>query len=173
MALSKGIDARDPLTAHVKRLRSRDSIELAWGSVGILLFAVLIFTTACSSGDDDDVPMSVVTDHVELRPLATSTDRRIVDDLDREVLLRGANVNSLGEYWQGDPDHPPTIAVTDADWEAMAERGISVVRLIITWSLVEPERGVIDQDYLDRVDGAVNAASFVSSRNDGDQGCQG
>lgn len=134
-------------------------MALLKNSVGILLFTVLIFNTACSSGDNDDVPTSDVTDHVELRPLATSTDRRIVDDLDREVLLRGANVNSLGEYWQGDPDHPPTIAVIEADWDAMAERGISVVRLIITWSLVEPERGVIDQDYLDRVDGAVTAAA--------------
>lgn len=95
----------------------------------------------------------------ELRPLWTSPDLRIVDDLGREVLLRGANVNSLGEYWQGDPAHLPTIPIGDADWDAMARRGFSVVRLLITWSRVEPERGVIDHAYLDEVDAAVTAAA--------------
>ena len=40
---------------------------------------------------------------------------------------------------------PPTIPVTDADWDAMAARGFSVVRLLITWSRVEPTRDVIDE----------------------------
>ncbi len=100
-----------------------------------------------------------VADVVELRPLWTSEDLRIVDDLDREVLLRGANLNSLGEYWQGDPDHAPTIAIADTDWDEMARRGFSVIRLIVTWSRIEPERGRIDQDYLDQVDAYVTAAA--------------
>lgn len=100
-----------------------------------------------------------VTDVVELRPLTTSSDERIVDDLGRDVLLRGANVNSLGEYWQGVPSIPPTIAVTDADWASMAAHGMSVVRLLVTWSRVEPQRGVIDQAYLDLVDTTVRAAA--------------
>ncbi len=96
---------------------------------------------------------------IELRPVSVSDDRRIVDDLDREVILRGANVNSLGEYWQGDPDHDPTVPVSESDWDEMAARGFSVIRLIITWSLVEPERGVFDEDYLDRVDAYVTKAA--------------
>ncbi|HRW37735.1 MAG TPA: hypothetical protein P5254_08555, partial [Aquihabitans sp.] len=55
-----------------------------------------------------------VTDVVELRPLQTR-DRRFVDDLGRDVLLRGANVNSLGEYWQGVPGLGPTFALTAED----------------------------------------------------------
>ena len=98
-------------------------------------------------------------DVVELLPLSTSSDRRIVDSEGRDVLLRGANVNSLGEYWQGVPSIDPTIPVTDADWEAMAARGFSVVRLLITWSRVAPTRGVIDADYLDTIDEHVQAAA--------------
>ncbi len=128
-----------------------------WLTPFTIVMLCSLVATACSSGDNG--PIGDVTDHVELRPLSTSADLRIVDDLDREVLLRGVNLNSLGEYWQGDPEHPPTIPVTDADWDAMATRGISVVRLIITWSLVEPERGEIDQSYLDHVDAAVNEAA--------------
>lgn len=100
-----------------------------------------------------------VADLVELLPLQTSADRRIVDAAGRDVLLRGANVNSLGEYWQGVPDLEPTIAVTDADWASMAAHGFSVVRLLVTWSRVEPERGRIDDAYLDQVDAAVRAAA--------------
>lgn len=99
-----------------------------------------------------------VADVVELRPLGTR-DGRIVDDLGRDVLLRGANVNSLGEYWQGVPELPSNLPVTDADWDAMAARGFSVVRLIVTWSRVEPKRGEIDEAYLDEVDAHVKAAA--------------
>jgi endoglycosylceramidase len=96
---------------------------------------------------------------VELRPLQTSADRQIVDDTGRQVLLRGANVNSLGRYWQGVPSLAPTLGVTDADWDTMAAHGFSVIRLIITWSRVEPTRGHIDQSYLDQVEDHVDAAA--------------
>ncbi|HET8930569.1 MAG TPA: cellulase family glycosylhydrolase, partial [Acidimicrobiales bacterium] len=99
------------------------------------------------------------TEPIELRPLTTSPDRRIVDDQGRDVLLRGANVNSLGEYWRGVPTIPTTLPVTDADWATMAAHGFSAIRLIISWSRVEPTRGVFDQAYLDQVDGYVRAAA--------------
>lgn len=97
-------------------------------------------------------------DIIDLMPLQTA-DRRIVDAAGRDVLLRGANVNSLGEYWQGVPTIEPTIPLSDADWDLMAARGFSVVRLLITWSRVEPTRDVIDQAYLDQVDAAVTTAA--------------
>jgi endoglycosylceramidase len=96
---------------------------------------------------------------VELLPLQTSSDRRIVDSSGRDVILRGANLNSLGEYWQGVPGIDPTIPVTDADWDSMAAHGFSVVRLLITWSRVEPTKGTFDAAYLDQVDAAVTAAA--------------
>ncbi|MFN8017752.1 MAG: cellulase family glycosylhydrolase [Acidimicrobiales bacterium] len=100
-----------------------------------------------------------VTDVVELLPIQTSSDRRFVDSAGRDVLLRGANVNSLGEYWQGVPGLGPTNPVTDEDWARMARHGISVVRLIVSWSRIEPTRGTIDGAYLDEVDAAVTAAA--------------
>jgi endoglycosylceramidase len=96
---------------------------------------------------------------VALRPLQSSEDRRIVDDLGRDVLLRGVNVTSLGEYWQGDPDHSPTLPTTEEDWQAMASLGVSAIRLVVHWSRIEPEQGVIDQGYLDEVDTYVRAAA--------------
>lgn len=93
-----------------------------------------------------------------LRPLRTS-GLRIVDDLDRDVLLRGVNITSLGEYWQGDPAQPPTTPTTGADWREMAAAGLDVVRLVVHWSRIEPERGVFDASYLDAIDAYVRAAA--------------
>lgn len=102
---------------------------------------------------------AAAADVVELLPLSTSSDRRIVDADGRDVLLRGANVNSLGEYWQGVPTIDPTLPVTDADWASMAAHGFSVVRLLVTWSRVEPTRDAIDSGYLDEVSAHVDAAA--------------
>jgi endoglycosylceramidase len=96
---------------------------------------------------------------IELVPLQTSEDRRIVDVDGRDVLLRGANVNSLAEYWQGVPSIDPTIPVSEQDWDTMASHGFSVIRLLVTWSLVEPARGEIDEAYLEQVDEYVDAAA--------------
>ena len=75
-----------------------------------LLAAALVVTAlAAPAGPVDAGPPSG-----DLLPLSTTDDRRIVDSDGREVLLRGANVNSLGEYWQGDPAHQPTPASTPA-----------------------------------------------------------
>jgi hypothetical protein len=94
----------------------------------------------------------------QLRPLRSS-GLRIIDDLDRDVLLRGVNITSLGEYWQGDPAQPPTMPTTDQDWRAMAAAGLDVVRLVVHWSRIEPERGVIDGTYLDAIDAYVRTAA--------------
>jgi endoglycosylceramidase len=51
------------------------------------------------------------------------------------------------------------MPTTDADWDAMAARGFSVVRLVVTWSRIEPERGRIDESYLDQIDTYVRAAA--------------
>jgi len=78
--------------------------------------------------------------------LSVSADhRRIVDDLDRTVLLRGFNSDALLE------DTVRHAALDDTDADLMAQSGFDVVRLPIAWSLLEPQRGRIDDAYLDRV----------------------
>ena len=74
------------------------------------------------------------------------------------MILRGVNVNGLGEYYQEWPDLPSTLPLTDAEFAAMAGDGFNVVRLIITWSRLEPQPGVIDTSYLDRIAATVALA---------------
>lgn len=135
--------------ANVARMIRRIGIIVCVG-----MFLAAGFVVGGSAGDT-----SAVDGALELRPLQTSADQAIVDDLGRQVLLRGANVNSLGRYWQGVPTLPATLPVTADDWDTMAEHGFSVIRLIMTWSLLEPSRGVIDHAYLDQIADHVDAAA--------------
>jgi endoglycosylceramidase len=142
------------LTATVRVRRSRIVSLL----MVVLAASVLPVSLPTGEAVSSSAAAAAGIDAIELLPLQTA-DRRIVDTAGRDVLLRGANVNSLGEYWQGVPTIPATIAITDADWDSMASRGFSVVRLLITWSRVEPVRGSIDQGYLDQVEATVDAAA--------------
>lgn len=89
--------------------------------------------------------------HAEPDPVAGG---RIVDAEGRHVLLRGVNVNALAEYWQGN-EFPTVFPFGEADAELMAAIGWNCVRLLVSWSLVEPQPGVYDDAYLATVAEAV------------------
>ncbi|HEX8204615.1 MAG TPA: cellulase family glycosylhydrolase [Solirubrobacteraceae bacterium] len=86
-------------------------------------------------------------------------DAAIVDDQGRQVLLRGLNVNQLGDYYQADPALPTTIPLAERDFEEIAALGFNVVRLVMSWSAFQPERGAFDQAYVARVREAVRWAA--------------
>jgi endoglycosylceramidase len=90
--------------------------------------------------------------HAEPDPVAGG---RVVDALGREVLLRGVNVNALAEYWQYG-SFATTFPLTSADADRISATGWSVVRLLVSWSRVEPAPGTYDEQYLDEVARAVD-----------------
>jgi endoglycosylceramidase len=90
--------------------------------------------------------------HAEPDPVAGG---RVVDALGREVLLRGVNVNALAEYWQYG-EFATTFPLTGTDADRISATGWNVVRLLVSWSRVEPTPGVYDEQYLDRVERAVD-----------------
>src|SRR5690349_7137398 len=55
----------------------------------------------------------------------------IVTNDGRQALLRGVNVNQLGDYAQQDPAVPPTFPLTRSDFTAISGLGMDVVRLIV------------------------------------------
>lgn len=80
------------------------------------------------------------------------------DQAGREVLLRGVNVIHLGDYFQADPAIPEAVDVTADDWSEMAAVGFDSVRLVLSWSALEPERGTLDGEYITRIHEAVDQA---------------
>ncbi|HEX8086667.1 MAG TPA: cellulase family glycosylhydrolase [Solirubrobacteraceae bacterium] len=86
-------------------------------------------------------------------------DAAIVDDDGRQVLLRGLNVNQLGDYYQADPALPTTMPLTERDFEQIAALGFNVIRLVMSWSAFQPERAAFDETYVARVREAVRWAA--------------
>jgi endoglycosylceramidase len=115
--------------------------------------------TATAVVDEVTAPADALPALGRLRVARTGGRALVVDDEGREVLLRGANLSSLGDYHQADPAFAPTRPPTDADWDEMAAHGFNVVRLIVSWSALEPQRGRIDPDYVARIEQAVSAAA--------------
>ncbi len=129
--------------------------------------ALLCLGVACDESEDDphatvdasDTADAAVIDWAlsELTPLNVQ-DGRIVDGHGGTVILRGVGVNQLGDFFQGHPDIEPTLPLEKRDFELMEALGLNSVRLVVSWSALEPERGVYDEDYIARVRQAVDWA---------------
>jgi len=76
-----------------------------------------------------------------------------------QVLLRGVNVNQLGQYWQADTSLAAAQPLTSQDFVDMAALGINSVRLTLSWSRLEPQRGVISEQYLEQISQAAGWAA--------------
>ncbi|NOY91909.1 MAG: glycoside hydrolase family 5 protein [Deltaproteobacteria bacterium] len=100
--------------------------------VGGLAPWLLCLALACDAGAGGPEPMT-----------------HFIHDSDgRAMILRGVNVMSSSK---SDPLRMPTLEAPDVT--RMAERwGFDFVRFLIFWDALEPEPGVIDQAYLDRVE---------------------
>ena len=83
----------------------------------------------------------------------------IFDSRGSEVLLRGVNVNQLGDYYEANPAWPVVERLRRSDFRRIAGLGFNSVRLLMSWSRLEPERGVFDRAYIDRIRRAVGWAS--------------
>ncbi len=111
-------------------------------------------------GDDDDLrfvtpPALPALGRVHATRGATPM---VADAAGRQVLLRGVNVNALGDYYQGNPAYPTVLPLTDDDFREMAQYGFNTIRLVLSWSALEPEPDRISDAYLARIHAAVDAA---------------
>ncbi|KQP01775.1 cellulase family glycosylhydrolase [Leifsonia sp. Leaf264] len=88
----------------------------------------------------------------------------ITDGDGNQVLLRGVNVNQLVDFYAPDPDVATTRPLTEDDFAGISAQGFNVVRLNLSWSALEPERGDFDEAYLGRITDAVDWAKQYGIR---------
>jgi endoglycosylceramidase len=145
------------LTAMTGR---RTTTLAAVGAVAVVVVAgVVVVTTAVGATHGNAAAARTASSwtpplaalHAEPDPVAGG---RIVDARGREVLLRGVNVNALVDYWRYGAK-PTTSALTDDDVDAIAAIGWDAVRLLVSWSRIEPRPGHYDEHYLDEVQRTV------------------
>lgn len=122
-----------------------------------VLATLLLAAAACGSS-----PASQGAPHraPSLSPLHATRgpDPAIFDRDGRQVLLRGVDYNVLGDYYQANPDEATVLPYSPHDFQRMAAQGFDVVRLVLSWSKLEPRRGHIDQAEIDRIHRVVDAA---------------
>jgi endoglycosylceramidase len=131
-----------------------------WKKLGVLFGLAILTLVVGSCGDDDSGAPPARSTLPALQPLHATRGAQpgIFDAQGRQVLLRGMNFNALGDYYQANPNYPSVIPLKDSDFPGMARYGFNVVRLILSWSSLEPERDHISADYLQRIHAAVDAA---------------
>ncbi len=119
----------------------------------LLAVCAAIAATAC--GDDAAPPL-------QTRPL-WSDGAHLRDTEGRVALLRGINARVEGvfdvTFDDGRTALEPIPPLTAADCARMRELGFDLLRLPINWSGIEPVRGQYDEDYLQRVDAAIECAA--------------
>jgi endoglycosylceramidase len=139
-------------TSRIRLVRSiRAAIALCAASALLAACAVVPFPDPPRHPSDRPPLVRLLPLHAEPDPVGGG---RIVDAAGREVTLRGVNVNALVDYWRYG-QFPTTFPLTADDAQHIADVGWNVVRLLVSWSRVEPEPGRYDDAYLEQVHAAV------------------
>lgn len=119
--------------------------------LALLAIAMLAFA---SCKKDDDSPATDKTLYA-----TTGADAGIYDRQGRFMLLRGVNYNVLGDYWQANANVPATKRYAATDIEQMASYGVNCIRLLFSWSKLEPQPGVYDAAYIQSIKTAIEDAA--------------
>jgi hypothetical protein len=136
------------LVGRTSRVRRVALAAVAVVAVISLGFTLVLPVTSPASAAASEVPGGYLR-----------ADGRIIADGDgNQVLLRGVNVNQLVDFYRPRPAVDDTRPLTEDDFTGIAAQGFNVVRLNLSWSALEPERGSFDEDYLGQITDAVGWA---------------
>jgi hypothetical protein len=120
----------------------------------MIVFQRLILTLLAAAAIAAAAPAPATAQELPWLKALRGQNARFADEHGRQVLFRGVNVSQLADYWslEGRPSNAP---LTASDFAQMREMGFNHVRLLMSWSRLEPRRGQLDQAYLDEIAQAV------------------
>jgi endoglycosylceramidase len=141
------------------------------------IIALLLGVLAAPTGAAAREPSSLQFLHVG-RVGGPEHVRQILDANNRQVLLRGVNVDGLVDYWRPDlrvsypinparyvhgacPRNDPSVegvVLCRRDFSQMRSLGYDVIRLNLSWSLLEPSPDHISRSYVNRISQVVGWA---------------
>jgi endoglycosylceramidase len=123
-----------------------------WVVMGFLLIQM----GACQKdkGSSPDIPVDG-----KLLKAVRGAQPGIYDASGRFVILRGVNLNVLGDYWEANPAIPATAPYDPDHFRIMASYGFNCVRLLFHWSKLEPQPGQINQAYISEIKTAIEDAA--------------
>ena len=82
--------------------------------------------------------------------------RMLMDERDRSILFHGVNVvYKVDPFIPSNGEFDADDSLNAKDISDLKKWGMNLVRLGVMWSAVEKERGVYDDDYLDKVDALI------------------
>ncbi|MCB9033808.1 MAG: cellulase family glycosylhydrolase [Chitinophagales bacterium] len=91
---------------------------------------------------------------------ATKGSNAGIYDIDNNyIILKGVNYNVLGDYWYANPNIPATKVYDKKDFELMARYGFNCVRLLFSWSKLEPVQGQYNIEYVQEIQQAIEDAA--------------
>lgn len=119
--------------------------------------AGLLLLAACGATPDTPAPgvhahgPHEALDGGTFLPLSVQNDA-LVDADGRQVILRGLEHHSLQDVDHGGRQVEP------GDYKLIASWGFTTLRVAISWSRIEPERGKYNSAYLDQIGAVLDAA---------------
>ncbi len=116
-----------------------------------LIAFFILFASNCKKNEVSNLSSRLL--HAE-----TGTHPGIYDASGRYTILRGVNYNCLGDYWQANPAVATQKAVDEQDFKLMAAQGFNCVRLLFSWSKLEPVQGKYDYHYIQQIKDAISTA---------------
>ena len=145
------------------------AVAMVGGAVFLVTRQAQAYTGVTPLAAPDSAPVELPAQLVPVRdepaPPGPLTVRRdadgsavLSDQRGAQVILRGINVNQLGDYFAADPQLPTVEPLTEQDFADIAALGFNAVRLVLSWSALEPAPGEVDPAALSRVRQAVGWA---------------
>jgi endoglycosylceramidase len=121
------------------------------------------------------IALPAIADAAKLKPLHATRGKKaaIRDGNGRQVILRAMNVTTLQDNFQVNPNLEPNAPVTNSDLAQMRAMGVNALRLVISWSALEPKRGHLSPGYVSKIKDIISRAAqygiytVIDMHNDG------